>query len=293
MQTVIALILLLLAPTTQPAVSSKVHHVKQSAAGARKKPTPPSTVRMGEITQQDSSSIQMKEVGGVLHTYACTSKTRYWKADTLAQTSPFVVGNVVVLHVHHVRKTDSYSITDCADDSSWRWLLQLRRTTETGTVTAVDDSSLTLQIGPHTYAYHVEPSTLWGTKNTEAASDPFTVGNTVWVVPRYLPSGLIAVRAAADTAHFAAILKERSAPSVHAVLVSLDPTTHSITLHTAAGDLRTLPLAASVVLKRGKAVLPLSSLHPGARLVVRIHRAASGVREVWRISIDLGKARKP
>ncbi len=292
MYTVSILILLLAPPASHQTKASKVHHVKQNELDARKKPLPPSTTRMGEITQQDSASIQLREVGGVLHTYTCTTNTRFWKADTLYKTSPFTIGNAVVLHVHHNRKADTYSITDCADNSSWKWLLQLRRTIENGTVTAVDDTTLTLLIGQHTYSYHVEPSSLWGTKNTVAASDPFTVGSSVWIVPRYLPSGLIAVRAAADTAHFAAILKERSAPSVHATLVSLNPVTHTITLHTAAGDLRKLPLADSVVVKRGKASLPLTSLHPGARLVVRIHRASSGVREVWRISIDLGKARK-
>ncbi len=270
--------------------TSKLHKQRFRRQAAVRK-TVRSTLITGYLAQLEAKSITLQLSNGSQASCLLPDSVRCWKNRQAVQADSFAPHTLLYIHVRHTK--NGVEATDVADAASWQWLVFLRKAIQHGTLQKAQNRSLTLLLGtpPLPFTYTLGPSTLWGSKSAQAVSNPFLPGAEVWVIPRALASGKIEARAVADTKQLALLLKERSAPIVHGVVKALDESAHTITLLTAAGDVRILALSKEVEVRQGRRVLSLAAIRAGAHVLVRIHRNTLLQRVVWRISVAAARRR--
>jgi hypothetical protein len=255
-------------------------------------------VQTGTVVAVDGTAgtLILKPRTGPDITYHLTDKTHVLKSKKTVDATEFKSGDAVVVRFRRSTAGPA-SLYDMADKASWEWLDRLRHETTPVTVVEATDESLKAAEGADRAEvdYRVTEKTAWQKSGKPAAATDFKAGDRVYVVPRLLPSGSIMASAVSDAQEGAAVLKERSRSTVSGVVKALDGPKRALRLHTVAGEEREIVLAPDVVVRQASKDVPLTILHPGLNVSVRLARTADNEVEASRITIQSRKtfAKKP
>lgn len=255
-------------------------------------------VQTGAVVAVDAvaGTLTLKPRSGPDVTYHITDKTRVLKEKKAVEAAAFKPGDTVVVRFRRSTAGPA-SLYDMADKASWEWLDRLRHETTPVTVVDATDESLKAAEGADRAEvdYRITEKTAWQKGGKPAAAADFKAGDRVYVVPRLLPSGGIMAMAVSDAPEGAAVLKERSRSTVSGVVKALDAGKRALHLHTAAGDEREIVLAADIIVRQASKDVPLTAVHPGQAVSVRLSRAADNELEASRITIQTRKtgSKKP
>lgn len=272
-----------------PSTPTQLPPRKKKTATASKS----ANVRNGEITALDTASetLTLKERTGRAETYVFSEKTHYRKLKKPADIKDFKIGDNAVLHFRRSRTDGAMMLTELDDRISWDWLVDLKKTTLAGTIKAIDEDSITVSLGKDNilFDYALSEKTRWERGGKEVAASAFKPGDAVFIVPRALPSGNVMARAVADSPTGAEQEKERTATSVHGVILSLDPHNFKLILKTLAGDTRNLALTDETEVKLNSKPILITDLKPGERVSARLKHGDGGDEIAWRITVENGK----
>lgn len=262
---------------------------KKKVAAASKS----ANIRNGEITALDAASetLILKERTGRAETYVFSEKTHYRKLKKPADIKDFKAGDTAVLHFRRSRTDGAMMLTELDDRLSWDWLVDLKKTTLAGTIKAIDEDSITVSLDKDhiEFDYALSEKTRWERGGKEVAASAFKPGDGVYIVPRALPSGNVLARAVADSSKGAEQEKERTATSVHGVILSVDPPNFKLTLKTLAGETRNLALTDETEVKLNSKPILITDLKPGERVSARLKHGDGGDEIAWRITVENGK----
>ena len=279
------------------ASSGKLESPNSSQPTSKKKKTATASksanVRSGEITALDTASetLTLKERTGRAETYVFSEKTHYRKLKKPADIKDFKIGDTAVLHFRRSRTDGAMMLTELDDRLSWDWLADLKKTTLAGTIKAIDEDSITVSLGKDNieFDYALSEKTRWERDGKEVAASAFKPGDGVYIVPRALPSGNVMARAVANSSKGAEQEKERTAASVHGVILGLDPPNFKLTLKTLAGDTRNLALTDETEVKLNSKPILITDLKPGQHVSARLRHGDGGDEIAWRITVENGK----
>ncbi len=271
-----------------PAPSPPISKKKKASTASKS-----ANVRNGEITALDTASetLTLKERTGRAETYVFSEKTHFRKLKKPAEIKDFKVGDTAVLHFRRSRTDGAMMLTELDDRLSWDWLAELKKTTLAGTIKAIDEDSLTVSLNKDNieFDYALSEKTRWERDGKEVAASAFKPGDGVFIVPRALPSGNVMARAVANSSKGAEQEKERTATSVHGVILALDPANFKLTLKTLAGDTRNLALTDETEVKLNSKPILITDLKPGERVSARLKHGDGGDEIAWRITVENGK----
>jgi hypothetical protein len=252
-----------------------------------------SNVMSGTISALDATAetLTLKERTGKTAIYVLTPKTHYTKNKHPVQLSEFKVGDAAVLHFRKSRTDGALLVTELDDPASWTWLTDVRKNTTLAVIKEITEDTLSVTVGAENVPldYTISDKTRWEKAGKEVASDAFKPSEKVYIVPRSLPSGNIMARAVADTTTGAAQEKERSATSVHATILLVDPPAHKLSVKTVTGDTRSLAYTDETEVILNSKPVSLSTLKTGLHISARLRHEAGGDEVVWRITIDTGR----
>ncbi len=115
------------------------------------------------------------------------SKTRFWRAKSVAKREDFKPGEAVVVRV----KTDEDppELREVADEATWKWLEAVRKNPQRGKVEKLDSKYLTVSFGDGSkFAYRVTEKTDIELKGKVGSLSDLSVGMAVYVKGRTLPT---------------------------------------------------------------------------------------------------------
>ena len=285
------------APPAKTAPAPPVRTGKTGKRRASRSTTKSANVKTGTITAIDASAgtVSIQERAGQKDTFDTSENTRCWKARKTAELADFKPGDVVVVHLRRSRSTGEQTVDQMLDNASWDWLQSLRKNTTVGSITALEDDALAANVGDENLpmTYRLSDTTYWMRAGKPCAATDFHVGDKVYIVPRSLPSGGILARVVSDQPDGAAQGKERQARSVSGNIQILDAALSTLTLHTDAGDTRTLLLTAQTEVRRGSKPLPRSVLRVGQHVRVRVTHDDKDQEIAARVTLEAAKKRPP
>jgi hypothetical protein len=276
-----------------------VNGASDSAGQSSRKPASRSqNVQAGSIAAVDAGAgtLTLKPKSGADIVYHLTDKTRILKDKKPAEAAEFKPGDSAVVR-YRKSTAGPASLYDLADKVSWEWLDRLRHETTSVSVIEFTEDTLKAAEGKDKAEvdYRITEKTTWRKRGAPAAPGDFKAGDVLLVVPRMLPGGGIMATAVSDGAEGAALLKERTKTSVPGTVRSLDAAKHILLLHTAAGEDREIALAPDVIVRQAAKDVPLTSVHAGQLVSVRLSRNSENELTGSRITIQSRKsaAKKP
>jgi hypothetical protein len=253
-------------------------------------------VKPGELVAIDAtdSTIKIKDRMGKIVEYALTDKTQFTKNRREAEQTAFKPGDAVVVHIRKSRDGGDPTAAEVADKESWKWTDGIRHNTTEGTLTRVNDESLTVAIGADKIpqSYSLSDKTLWQKGGKEAAAADFKTGDKIYVLPRSLPSGAIMARAITDTSAAATQVKERQSTSLHGVIKSIDANAFKLTLETPTNDMRDLQGSAETEVVQKSRTVGWPALKVGQHVRVRLRHDDTDEMISSRITIETARSGK-
>lgn len=243
---------------------------------------------------REAGTVTLRPRSGSEATFKVTDKTLILRARRISSLDQIPQGEELVARY---RKSASppRPLYDLADRSSWDWLKHMRKETVRAEVARAEAGWLHVVEGSEKlpFAYRVTAKTAWMRDGKAAASEDFKPGDAVWISPRLLPNGATMATAVADSAKWAAILKERGSPTLSGAVTSLDAAARTLRISTRAGDDAVLRLADSVEVRQNAKPVPLTQLKVGTRITAHLRRGDAEEREVVRITIQGGASARP
>lgn len=227
-------------------------------------------------------------------TYLLGPNTQILKSKRKTEPRNFHPGDEVVVRFRK-SKTEFPLLYEITDKISADWLNTVRKQTMSVTLVQVGEGELTAEEGAerNPVTYRFTDKTLWGKSGKDASEKEFKPSETVYIVPRLLPSGGLMATAIADTPELAARLRERNMRTLTGTIKTVDIPRKIIKVETVSGDQRELALSADCMISTGKNFLPVTALKAGDQVSITLKRSTDGDRIVTRITLrTTGKSRK-
>lgn len=177
-------------------------------------------------------------------------------------------------------------VREMADPDTWKWLDKVRRGIVKGTLQAVENNYLIIELPDKTrFAYKFTPKTRFERDGKPATIEDFAIGETLYFAPRLLSNLDTMLLSVSNTEKDAQIGRKRALPSIQGTIQSINRQKKIMKVLTRAGDLREIRYDEKTEFTFKGKTIKVEQIKPPVRATIHRTRDEEGNDYARRVTI--------